>query len=76
MCEKCQEAADKYLAKFTEDEKEFILWELTAFPFADAKQFARQCKHVAKVGIAAALKERDADMDKAFAKIRAKDGVK
>ena len=38
MCQVCQELVDKHLSGLSEEEKSYILWEETAFPFIDPRE--------------------------------------
>lgn len=49
MCERCGVAFDKAFKGIDKDTADFILWNMTAFPFADLKYFRRQVSRLARV---------------------------
>ncbi len=62
MCEKCHEAMEKYFGDLSDDEKDAILWGLTAFPAGSAEQIVSQIEHAHEIGLGAAWAEVDAEI--------------
>lgn len=58
MCDRCTQAVKKYLNKHTEEEIDYILWELTSFPLGTPETIEQQIIHIAEIGIPAAIKEK------------------
>lgn len=56
------ELVKKYFPDVSGDEADTILWEFTAFPFADKETIEQQLAHVKEVGFEAVRKEFDDEM--------------
>jgi len=46
MCQGCLDAVEKYFPRAKDEEVHDLLWNHTAFPFADAKHIEKQLREV------------------------------
>lgn len=72
MCIKCLEAAQEIYPELTEQDRVRLLWEATAFPFAQPEHIRKQLMdHKANTdgSVQAAINRAAENMDAAMAKI-------